>query len=404
MARGRVNSLRDGRIAFWVAAAVLGCFGVAPYQFEITTSFAGYWVVAREVWEGTPVVRLYDDAFLAERMLARGVEVPETFLGPPTLALTLLPLAWLSHDAARAVWLWLVCFPALLCSLWSLRGYGGRWGTWAAAVLVLSPASIEGLRVGQVYGVVLLLHCIALSGFLRQKPGLSALALAPMVAMRGWYGIPLAVGAALAGSLRTLAGTVLVTLIIALATLPLVGVASWVHFLGVQLPSLADSPYAGSAAFQTLRSFILHLTTASPIWGPDPPMHAPQLAPVLLLAAFGVICGLCAWFAVRAKPVVAFAMFTAAELLLAPVAEQYHYVLAAIPVLVALGRARTILDRGLVGVGMMLLVVPWNIHSTEWLGGWRSLLAYPRLFGLVLIVLSLAIMQFRRQWFASRLR
>ena len=79
----------------------------------MSTSFPGYWLVGRELAAGTPVVHLYDDAWLAGRMAEHGFP-RDRMLGPPPLALTALPVCWLPYRAARSLWVLGLLTPALV--------------------------------------------------------------------------------------------------------------------------------------------------------------------------------------------------------------------------------------------------------------------------------------------------
>jgi hypothetical protein len=378
----------NGELIFAGALLLVAITRIVPVQYRLSTSFAGYWVVARELMAGTPVVWLYNDAFLASRMDFHGVPLPETFLGPPTLTLTLLPLASFSYTTARMLWLWLVCFPSLAISFFLLRQEAGRWGSYLAALLLLSPAVASGLEVGQIYGVMLALHLLVLWALQQERHGWLAVGVVPMLVMRGWYGLLFLVLWVIQGKKRAVIGVILGSIGVVLATLPWLGAESWKHFLFVQLPGISDNPWAGTPAFQTIPSLCLHLTTFSPLWGPDPPMASIWLLPLRGGISL-LVLGLLGWASRKADPSSMVALVTAAELSLAPFAQEYHYVLAALPAMVAAGRIQDRTDYYLVGAGILLIVLPWDLQASELQGGWRSLAAYPRLFGLFLISGSL---------------
>jgi hypothetical protein len=97
-----------------------------------------------------------------------------------------------------------------------------------------------------------------------------------------------------------------------------------------------------------------------------------------------------------------FGLWTCLELLLGPQAEGYHYVLAALPAIVA-WEAGSRPARALVLLALPLLLLDLNYHSPELSGGWRSLLAYPRVWGAVLLFMaaSIPILLFRHSIFSN---
>jgi hypothetical protein len=364
-----------GLALLWVAVRV-----VAPVDTAITTSFAGYWGVGRAILEGHAVVDLYDDATLLAVMQAAGVPLQEHLLGPPTVGLTLLPLAGLAYGTARQIWLWGVCLPALALGAWLGAAPAGRWRPLLATAIVLSPGAALGLEVGQVYPLYLLLHLLAL----RATPGSAAAGLAPMLITRGWLGLPLLGVFALRRRTRTVAAVVGATVLLGLLSLPIVGLDAWLHFFTVQLRTPVDPAVAGVTAYQGLPSLAAHLTTAHELWGPDPPIDAPGLRIPLLIAGLGLTAAL--WWPLRRHLPTALAGAVCIELLWSPFTQDYQLVLAVIPAALALrGRAWP-----LAVAGVALIVAPYDFTWAGLSGGWRSLLAYPRLAGTLLLLVALA--------------
>ena len=244
------------------------------------------------------------------------------------------------------------------------------------------------MEVAQSYPLMLLAHAVALWAWARDRPGIGALAHAPMIVARGWYGLPQALGWAVARRPAGTAWTVAATLLALLATLPLVGVAAWRYFLEVQVPAAGSSEAAMALAYQTWRSLALHLTTLHPRWSPDPPLVG--LGPWLWLGGAVIIGVITVLAGARSRPGSddgrGFALWTAAALLLAPVAEDHHLVLVAVPLASAWRGGH----RLVVALACILLFPAWPFDQPELLGGWRALAAYPRVYGVGLLWVVLA--------------
>ena len=136
---------------------------VVPHLDAVGTSFPGYWVVAREIRAGTPAVKLYDDAWLAERMAAEGFP-SDRMLGPPTLSLTALPVSGWEYPLARKIWLLGVLTPALLGSVaWLAAPLGLRAGA-VFAGLVLESGNLLPVRPRTAF-LLVLVWCGAVGGF-----------------------------------------------------------------------------------------------------------------------------------------------------------------------------------------------------------------------------------------------
>lgn len=365
----------------WIFVSALTLWHqILPYTDDVSVSFPGYWLVAREVLSGTPTVRLYDDVYLAQKLAEHGFPGDQMF-GPPTLALTLAPLAWLPHTVARTVWLCGVLWPLLMGSLvWLLAPLGWS-GLALGAAFALSTPVTANMAVGQVYPIMLALHCVALHGWCTGRPWHSAAGLAPMVAMRGWYGLLPAAGWLVSGRPRGTIAAAAATVAIVVATLPVLGLAAWRHFLTVQLPS-AGGDSAMVLAYQTWRSLALRLGTFHPIISPDPPI--PGAGTALWLGG-AILIGAATLWAARAggrRPIV-FALWVTTSLLLAPVAEDHHMLLVALPA--ALLWRHGVGARGIVLAAGLLLWPAWPYDQPALLGGWRSILGYPRLGAVILL-------------------
>lgn len=380
--------------AYALVVAWVGWARVWPVQDWVTTSFGGYWVVARAVLDHIPVIDLYDSAVLHTRMQAEGIGLTDEMIGPPSLTLTLVPLAALPYEVARRVWLWGVCLPALAVGFaFAGRRAGPRVAPLVATVFLLSAPATENLLVGQVYPVFLLLHLLALRGVERGESAIAGLSVAPMMAMRGWYGLPLVAGWAASGRWRAAVAGVVGAGVLVLASVPWVGIDAWMYFAMKHLEQMSANPWAGATGYQTVRSLGLHLTTEGP-WAGTSALSAPWLARPLV-AAISIAIGLFAWRLVRTcrYPAHNVAALTCVELLLSPFTQEYHFVLAAIPAGVVLG-SPSLLARGL-SVGALALLLPaWDFQAPALADGWWAVAAYPRLLGSGLL--------FAGVWSASR--
>lgn len=372
---------------------------VWPHLDARRTSFPGYWLVAREVWSGTPARTLYDDDWLAARMQEEGFS-PDRMLGPPALALTASPVAALPYPAARRVWMLAFLWPALAGSVWWLcRRLPPLTGLLLGAALLLSRPVEAGMEVAQVYPLLLVAHCGALHAWERGRDR-GALWLSPLLLLRGWHGLPQTVGWLRSGAWRGAAWAVGGAIAGALLTLPLLGLDAWLHFLFVQSREVGDSPDAFVLAYQTWRSLALHVTTFDPLRSPAPPLAG--LGRSLWLGGVAVILAVAFAAGGRARPGtggLGFALWTCVALLLAPFAEDHHFVLIALPAVVLWAEAPHL--RALVGLSLVLLLPSWGFDDPELSGGWRALLAYPRVWGTLLLFLGCALAVLRPRNSAS---
>ncbi|MEL6346912.1 MAG: glycosyltransferase family 87 protein [Myxococcota bacterium] len=380
--------MKGARIALLIGVLTATLWQARPHLRTITTSFPGYWLVAREVMSGTPTVQLYDTDYLIPRLESHGFP-GDRMIGPPTLALTAIPVSGLDYPAARTAWLLGVLTPALAVSLVMLFAPSGWGGAGLAIAFALSRPVEANMAVGQIYPLMLALHCIGLLGWRRAQPAIGGAGLAVMILARGWYGLLQAFGWLVAGRPMGLIWTGGLTAGLGLMSVLVLGAEAWGHFLFVQVPQERFEETALVLAYQTWRSLALHLTTFHPALSPNPPLVG--LGPWLWGVGAVGIASASAWAGRRLRPGydrggVGFAMWTCASLLLSPAAEDYHMVLTALPIAVLWPTGRraqiTIL------LALPLLLVDWGFDRPTLLGGWRSLLAYPRLYGVGLLWLA----------------
>jgi hypothetical protein len=177
------------------------------------------------------------------------------------------------------------------------------------------------------------------------------------------------------------------------------------------LPSLHDQRWTGVVAYQTLPSFAHHLTSRDEGFNPHPPIDAPWLAEPLSTALvvvplLGTLFAL--WPFARELPeemlrAVRFGALLALSVPLQPLGEDHHYTLLVPSIAIALLASATIpagtrraLTLAATGVGTFLIVAPLPYESSALVNGWRSLLAYPRVYGALLVASALIAYSVRR--------
>ena len=172
------------------------------------------------------------------------------FLNPPSAAVLLSPLAALSEQSARLVWLSISLVLGAACVLVLTWGRGRRIQALAVLVVVASFPTYQTLIEGQ-WSFVLLLGCLGALAAARRghyylagsalallwlKPPVLVLVLLWLVLTRNW---------------RTAAGTVGAVLVLTVITLPWAGVSSNMNYLRYLLSVSAAHVAGAGAAGQT---------------------------------------------------------------------------------------------------------------------------------------------------------
>jgi hypothetical protein len=374
-----------------------------------THGFAAYYTASR-VLLASPhdLARVYDEAWFQSQIDASGFRrVRDIYnVQPPTMALLLVPVAWMRVGVARAVWVaasagfWLLGCASLARALVERTARPRATLAIVAATTAFVPLR-DGFRQGQCYALLFFLLALHLELSLRDDAGAHD-------GRRGWRaGVPLGLmlvtkqaGAWLVVLLlvgrrwRTLGGVALTASAVVLASAPWVGVEAWSRFLA-RLPSLASSPERTVTAYQTVTGLAGHLFTFDATWNPSPPVVAPLLATATTATVTLAVLARSARAFARAAPshatrALSLAMAAAPAVCLAPIAESYHFVLVLPSLVVAwwwclCARSSRRAWVGL-GVATALLSVPQSLYGLPALqSGWGALLAYPRVYGSLLL-------------------
>ncbi len=392
--KGGLTPALVGIAGLALLALLLTCFW--PALRTLRHGFPTYYVSARLILEGRWTAQVYDDAWFSRQVMARTQnQLGEVFApNPPSAALLMLPLAWLDLGPARVAWLWLslaqVAAAIALLTLSLIPRQAAAWRAAFVAFACLYWPLRENLRLGQVYGLLLLLFALALWA-LRATPGRAPARAGVMLGVAAaakLSGGPLWLVLALRGPGRRAlaAGGLAAGLVVAVA-LALTGWPSWQRWFQVAAQSAAGSSLATATAFQTVPSFFQHLSVQDAQWSPAPPWPWPWLARVATwtVSAFALL-----WTLARGRAAdldLAFAAGLTLGVVLLPFAEEYHYTLLLLPLAVAAGRLaaerrpRSVAGVTVLAVAAVLLAAPWSYKSPELFAGWRALLAYPRLYG-----------------------
>jgi hypothetical protein len=124
-----------------------------------------------------------------------------------------------------------------------------------------------------------------------------------------------------------------------------------------------------------------HLFAYDAYWNPSPLIDAPALAAPLGILACIVVAGASVWAArpgAQAAPAFA-GLVTAANLMISPVSQDYHYVMLLLPIVLLAGWARTRPERWLwaaLALGVVLAGADLRVSPPT-----PTLLAYPKLYG-----------------------
>jgi len=352
--------------------------------------FIGRYTASRLLVQGQFGPQVYDDTwFAAQVQAATQTQFVEIFRpNLPTLSLLTLPFVGMSPQTARDSWIWLnllalVGALGVLAALeaWSLTG--ARWAL-LLAVVAATPALAANFRVGQVYTLLLFLFALALFGLVTQREWLAGVALGLAFVFKTG-GLLFWLLLVTHKKWRALGWGVATVLLIVLGSLPWIGLETWLAYP----PAVWNFSSRGAisvTAYQTTAGLFSHLFQFEPAWNPAPVLHWPVLARLLTAAVTVAAVAVTLWTGRRDDALPAsFAALACLNIILLPVAEEYHFVLLILPIFILATRLMQswpvqglLVDWLLLGAALLLLVAPLPYEQLEW-GGWWAVLAYPRL-------------------------
>ena len=363
-------------LAILLLAAVLSWseFGIRAFLPTLQAPHwpnPAYWIAARLAVEGNADL-IYADRPLFFQQAARLGTVPDIFeANMPTTVLVFLPLAAFSETTAYTIWdLAMIAGYIVACAiLFRMLALGP-----AVALVLWTLAPIfhpwrENIGRGQVYPLLLLLLVLgATLGFGKMASGdrsggrraelVAGVAFGIVAVVKLYYGAVLLLPVLLWRRGRLLLGAVALFAVAAAITLALWGGDLWVRAIRFAI-SWRDRPETAVTAYQTLNSLLTHLLRYDATWNRGPVADLPGLVGWLWWAGAGamlVASGLVIWmgrsnYELRitnyapangayspARALLPLALVVPVALVLAPAAEDYHFVLTLFPLVVA-GRA-----------------------------------------------------------------
>jgi hypothetical protein len=255
------------------------------------------------------------------------------------------------------------------------------------AFALLYQPLYANLSFGQGYIVVFALLVVAWCAYSTGSDRLLGFALGLMLVLKlaGLLLIPLLI---LQRRWRALIVTFLTAIGIAVAALPWLSLTAWQAYINMAL-QLSAEPGRSVTAYQTLLGFVRHFLLFDSQWNPGPVANVPLVATWLPWVGFVVILAASLYAAYKtSRRQLAFVMFGTAGVILSPLSLDYHYVILLVPfaILVAWARDHSswVLWIALI-IAMVLIASDLPYRSPRFAAGWLALLAYPKLYGALLL-------------------
>ena len=356
-----------------------------------TNNFPAYFTAAHLVVEGQAIAKFYDQEWFNHQVDRFVPDMREIYhANVPTTALFLTPLALFEdHMTARRAWI-LLMIPLLILLIEATARIGAIGPVaqpfWYAAVLFSQPVEVN-LLYGQFYVLVALGLVLLLKFWMAGRSRAAGTTLALLFAFKS-AGVMLWPLAAAVGRWRLVLAGATVLLIIFVASWPLIGLEGWIAY-GEAARELWASPAARVTGYQSVPGFVRHILSEQPGFGSPVISLPPQLVKGLAIGFVMVMLGITA-FAARKRPQSGLVLAVAILLTLVsvPVSGVHHYIVVLVPIALLIRQLKgALLSRqGLImWLGAAVILLPSPFTSPRLYDSWASLIAYPKLYGALLL-------------------
>jgi hypothetical protein len=303
----------------------------------------------------------------------------------------MMPLAALSMGTARTLWAGTsLIFLFLGITLFGFVIFRVPFETKAfymtTALLLLSAPLAENFEYGQAYGTLLAFYAIALFALCSGLDWLAGCTLGLALALKA-SGLPLLMLFLLKGRWRLVGWALISFAALALFSIPLVGIDTWQIYLFEMIPRFLADPVIAVTAYQTIPGFLRHLFAYHEIWNPSPLANWPSFAKLFSLLITFTLVGAAGLASRRATLAWTFCVGLLLSVILVPAAVEHHFLLLFPAFLLA--AHSPFVSKFPLYIAAGLIIVPLMYTAKQFSTGPWALMAYPRLYGALILLLLL---------------
>jgi hypothetical protein len=359
--------------------------------------FGAYYTSAVLLRDGDDVAHFYDDRWFNAQVGAIVPGVQDIYTpNPPTTAALMLPLAPLSYGTARTIWTVLNLMLLAVVLWWMAREarLSTPWALGLASLALIAEPVYANLRQGQAYVLLLALTVFTWHGYRSRRDGLAGIALGLMLVFKT-AGILLPLLLIRRRRWFALGATCVTGLIVFLASLLTMGESAWRTYFDVVSGQRNEADFAVTA-YQNQFSLVHHLFVFDPQWNPHPLFQQRVVGEWLSFVATTAVVAAALLILWRSRSDdLSLGALVIASIVISPYSLDYHYTLLLLPIAILVGD----FERGRAGwswvplaSGCLLIAAPLPYLSTRLSSGAWALLAYPKLYG-ALLLLGLSMFQ-----------
>jgi hypothetical protein len=372
----------------------------------LTHGFASYYTFSRILLEEKNVSKSYDTTYFNSKIKEYGMSNIHEIANIPTSSFLFLPLAWLSPQAAKEIWTALLVIFLFISTIILLNVFDVNYRTVFGFLFLSTPflfyPAYYNIALGQVYILILLLFSISIYGLKKNNAWLVSIPLALIILTKGYGLIPLMFLIIFKKWKESLIAIAFVISAI-IITIPLITTETWgIYYQKVFLGVGFDS-FSSNVAYQTINGLMRHIFIYDPVYNSNSLLNLNNNIVNGLVFVTGLFVLAFIIFQNRKENfVLLYIAAISLNLILAPVAEEYHYVLF-LPLIFLLGNfyydnlKRLKIGFAFFVLSFILLAAPLPYKSLQYSKFPVFLLAYPKLYaGITMLVLALSFLRTRQ--------
>lgn len=390
----------------WTISSILFIHVIFFTTKHITKSsngFATYYTSARLLLEGENPKNFYNDKYFSDKVENYVPDIYEIYLvNLPTTTFIIFPLSGFDYQTARILWILfnLILFLIALLLLIKQIKIDNIWLPIALILVFSFQPLYENIVTAQAYIFIFCMLTFIFIGYTSQKNWMPGLLLGLILIVKS-AGTSLVLFFFSKKKWKICSISILTFFSLFLFSLPIVGLDSWVAYTD-KLISYVSNPSLSVTAYQSVHSFFHHLFVFDMRWNPWPISDLPLVANSLTIIFTLIIIVISILFVIKHKdPQLSFAVFITIGVLINPASIDYHYLVILIPFLIMLSRLNensSAIHWSVFIISYLLIAVKLPYTSNKVSGGYWALLAYPKLFGAIILwLLNIDLLRNRSQ-------
>jgi hypothetical protein len=388
------------RILILISAlsVILFLWYAASKSQNLTHGFASHYTFSRLLLSERNIDNAYDTAYFNLKIRQYGFADIRDITNLPTSSLTLLPIAWMKPPEAKAAWtiISVISVFASVIILFYCFGisYKSNLGLLLICATFLFYPVYNNLYFGQSYIVMLLLFSAAIYGLRINNLLFVYVSISLLFLYKGYGMMPL-LALLFTGRYKEFSTSVIITAALILITMPVLHFESWLLFYQRIFSMLGLNEDASNTAYQTLLSFFSRLFAYNELKNPFALLNFPQPLIYYTVQALGLAAIYLISKKLNKSGVIP--LFTASiglNVIFAPVAEEHCFVFF-LPLIYLTGKYiyenyKSIkLEPVFFIIALFLLAAPLKFKALQFSSFPVYLLGYPRLYGGILIIITL---------------